>query len=73
MKFLFDLFPIILFFIAFKLGDVPQESTRPQAQDELPTDPYANFPQGDLTPEQLMFYSSGGMPDDDPDNKELKQ
>lgn len=28
-------------------------------------DPYANFPDGVLTPEQLAFYSAGGIPEDD--------
>lgn len=31
-----------------------------------PSDPYANFPEGTLTEEQLMFYSSGGVPENDP-------
>jgi len=31
-----------------------------------PINPYANFPSTELTPEQLMFYSSGGLPEDDP-------
>lgn len=35
--------------------------------------PYANFPEGDLTPEQLMFYSSGGDPADDPALQGLEQ
>ncbi len=46
-----------------KLGELPVE--RAGAADEIAS-PYANFPSGDLTPEQLMFYSSGGLPENDP-------
>lgn len=31
-------------------------------------DPWKNFPDGHLTPEQLMYYSSGGIPENDPEN-----
>lgn len=31
---------------------------------------YANFPSGELTPSQLAFYSSGGNPADDPENRD---
>ena len=35
-------------------------------QNVIPSDnPYLNFPDGVLTEEQLMFYSSGGMPEND--------
>jgi hypothetical protein len=52
--------------VEFKLGSLPTEK-QAQLQDEIPTDnPYSNFPDGELTPEQLMFYSSGGKPEDDP-------
>lgn len=51
--------------VELKLGELPQEPT--QAQQELdPADPYANFPSGELTPDQLAFYSSGGLPEQDP-------
>lgn len=33
---------------------------------------WANFPEGELTPEQLAFYSAGGRPEDDPENKEIQ-
>lgn len=37
--------------------------------NEVPSEnPYAAFPDGELSPEQLMFYSSGGDPKDDPEN-----
>lgn len=32
-------------------------------------DPWSSFPTGELTPEQLQFYSAGGSPEDDPENK----
>jgi hypothetical protein len=58
--------------VELKLGDLPDHETRgSQVQDLIPSDnPYANFPDGELTPEQLMFYSSGGKPEDDPYLKE---
>ena len=51
--------------VAFKLGDLPQEQGK-SYQETDPVDPYKNFPMGDLTPEQLMFYSAGGLPEQDP-------
>ena len=49
--------------IKFKVGDLPVEK-------DYSTQEVANqldgFPDGVLTPEQLAFYSSGGMPTDDP-------
>jgi hypothetical protein len=51
--------------MAFEFGDLPQEQGQAQAGDDL-NDPYRNFPTGELTPEQLMFYSAGGVPEDDP-------
>lgn len=57
--------------IEIKFGDLPISQT---AQDQLSNQdeasPFANFPQGELTPEQLAFYSAGGHPDEDPLNKE---
>lgn len=53
--------------VSFKLGDLPQgQSVTSDAHGDSADDPYENFPQGDLTPEQLMFYSSGGVPENDP-------
>lgn len=49
--------------IKLKMGDLPME---PGAQAEEEPNPYANFPTGELTPDQLLFYSSGGVPEDDP-------
>lgn len=50
----------------FKLGEMPQvKDSNPEVENN-PDDPYANFPTGTLTPEQLAFYSSGGDPSEDP-------
>lgn len=58
--------------VEIKMGDLPL--THSQIQDQLSaedaTNPYANFPQGELSPEQLAFYSAGGLPENDPENKE---
>ena len=57
--------------IDIKFGDLPQgmaQSTEIPLDD--PLNRYAGFPQGELTPEQLDFYSAGGRPEDDPQNKE---
>lgn len=56
--------------IEIKFGDLPSDQKTLQ-DDVIPTvNPYANFPDGELSPEQLAFYSSGGMPENDPENKE---
>ena len=57
--------------VEVSFGDmpVPQGTTQEIESQDL-TNPYANFPSGDLTPEQLIFYSAGGRPEDDPSNKE---
>jgi hypothetical protein len=48
---------------------LPQGEARPQQQVEIPSEnPYANFPSGELSPDQLMYYSAGGSPDEDPEN-----
>jgi hypothetical protein len=59
--------------IQFELGDLPTKPDKYEGQDlghndaEIPSDnPYANFPDGTLTNEQLAHYSSGGTPDNDP-------
>jgi len=54
--------------VKFKLGELPYEadSNQKNLADDPAEDPYKDFPQGALTPEQLMFYSSGGDPKDDP-------
>lgn len=59
--------------VEISLGDI-HETQGSQSLDpaiiENPGNPYANFPTGELTPEQLAFYSAGGNPEDDPENKE---
>lgn len=51
--------------MVFEFGELP-EKHRGGAEETDPASPYANFPEGELTPEQLMFYSSGGLPENDP-------
>lgn len=56
--------------VEFKLKDLPESKHTSSAQeDEAPPsdNPYANFPQGELSPEQLMYYSAGGRPENDPE------
>lgn len=55
--------------VKIKLGDLPIESTALAAAEES-SNPYANFPDGELSPEQLAFYSVGGLPENDPFLKE---
>jgi hypothetical protein len=52
--------------VKLKLGDLPVVETPHVAGDTEPRDPYVDFPDVVLTPEQLMFYSAGGVPADDP-------
>jgi hypothetical protein len=51
--------------VSLELGELPIEKDRIDQTDEDDS-PYGNFPQGELTPEQLMFYSAGGDPSNDP-------
>lgn len=57
--------------IKIKFGELPSDAAQASAiANEVESDnPYANFPDGILTPEQLTYYSSGGIPDDDPGAK----
>jgi hypothetical protein len=50
--------------LSFEFGEVPVE--RASYVDTESADLYANFPTGELTPEQLMYYSAGGLPENDP-------
>lgn len=53
--------------VSFKLGDLPAEKEKQtENMTEDLEDQWANFPAGDLTPEQLTYYSSGGTPEQDP-------
>lgn len=56
--------------LRLELGDEPIRHTSDDKPEHNPADPYANFPQGDLSPTQLMFYSAGGLPENDPELKE---
>ncbi len=53
-----------------KLGDLPQTQSEIPYESTDAENKYSDFPDGILTPEQLAFYSSGGVPENDP---ELKQ
>lgn len=58
--------------IHLKLGELPQEdsaSSEPNLAEET-QERYANFPDGVLSPEQLVFYSAGGLPENDPHRQE---
>lgn len=53
--------------VSFKLTDLPAEKSHFAADaDDEPADQYAGFPEGDLTPEELTFFASGGLPKDNP-------
>jgi hypothetical protein len=60
--------------IDIKFGELPRAPGSSVSEQDLssedPANPYANFPQGELTPDQLVFYSAGGKPEEDPYNKE---
>jgi len=53
--------------VELELGDIPHEAGG-SISNEI-NDPYKGFPTGELTPEQLMFYSAGGIPENDPELK----
>lgn len=57
--------------LVLKFGDLPPQRNvgSMQAEGEIDEDPYKDFPQGDLSPSQLIYYSSGGAPKDDPENQ----
>ena len=56
--------------LEIKFGDLPVTPGATQEAVSDPASPWANFPQGELSPEQLAFYSAGGNPNDDPLNRE---
>lgn len=57
--------------VSFKLGDLPQDQIQENVQyDEAQLDPYANFPGGILSPEELAYYATGGLPENSPFKKE---
>ena len=51
--------------IEFKLGELPTVISSNNVDSR--EDKYADFPDGMLSDQQLMFYSSGGAPEDDPE------
>jgi len=57
--------------VEVSFGELPadQKSSYNEETIQDPASPYANFPDRILTPEELIFYSSGGKPEDAP-NKE---
>lgn len=61
--------------VKIKLGDIPEKPRHinDPAIDTETDDPYANFPGGILSNSQLAFYSSGGVPDEDPENSGVEQ
>ena len=50
--------------VKFKLGDLPPD---PSQEVDTENRDITGFPDGVLTNEQLMFYSSGGVPGQEPD------
>lgn len=52
--------------LELKLGDLPVD-TKSSSIIVDDSDPYSNFPNGELSPTQLAFYSSGGSPENDPE------
>jgi hypothetical protein len=50
--------------LKISLGDPPSPPANEQPVEEQ--NALSGFPEGILTPEQLMYYSSGGTPDKDP-------
>ena len=56
--------------VTLKLGELPAQpkgSIEFHEGAEDPADPWASFPEGELTNEQLAFYSSGGQPGTEPE------
>lgn len=57
--------------VSFKLGAEPEKKPRKSKsapQDQNSTDRFENFPDRILTPEELIYYSAGGMPPRDESN-----
>ena len=53
--------------VKLKMGEAPaEESQSANLADGSSENKWANFPEGELTPEQLAFYSAGGLPENDP-------
>ena len=55
--------------MSFKMDDLPVEmdlNEQSMLDDPMPPNPYMDFPQEVLTPDQLAHYAAGGKPEDDP-------
>lgn len=52
--------------VSFKMGELPVEQKSHAATEADPENPYSDFPDGELTLEQQIFYSAGGLPENDP-------
>jgi hypothetical protein len=51
--------------ISFKLGELTEKASHADTTEESDT-AYADFPDGDLSAEELTFFASGGLPKDNP-------
>lgn len=57
--------------IEIKFGELPKDQGQYTQETEVESDdPYAGFPNRILTPEELTFYSAGGLPEDLPNKEE---
>ena len=61
MKFLFDLFPIILFFIAFKLGDIYTATIVAMIATEFSEEAWVNFKLFGSTGLLIVFVIAQGI------------
>lgn len=53
--------------VVLRLGDAPSKDMPVVMQEEdFNEGPYANFPQGVLSPERQQYYAMGGTPEADP-------
>lgn len=53
--------------LELQFGELPIQHSEPSySEEQIDEDPYASFPDGILSPQQLEFYASGGRPEDDP-------
>lgn len=49
--------------LSLRLGDIPLKADGSIEESE---DPLTNFPEGELTTEELTFFANGGLPEDNP-------
>lgn len=54
--------------LSMQLGKVADPDAKSITDEK--SNPLENFPQGELTQDQLVFYSAGGLPENDPENTE---